>query len=304
MTATDTSASDSANDAAPRMILRRPPFAFPHGDLSLGALHWNAARPEFSQLVNAASLAMPYLEPYLIRTMRMARPLITDPQLARELDLYCAQESSHFRQHRRFNDELKAASPAAVTATEDQLAEDYAWLEENRSLKFNLAYAEGFESMALAIGHMLIADRDFLFGGADSAVSSLVLWHFAEEIEHKSVTFDVFDHLHHSTFWRLTGLFYATGHIFWRTRAGYHRLLKADGLWYNWRSRLTLLVLLARIFARLLPRLARALSPGYHPRKVADPAWMQSWVVLAARDADAPARLDTTRLDEPAPVSL
>lgn len=296
MTLTDTTGGDAAN----RMTLRRPPFVFPQDK----ALHWNQARPEFSQLVNAASLAMPYLEPYLIRTMREARPLITDPDLARELDLYCAQESSHFRQHRRFNDELKAASPDAVNATEAQLAEDYAGFETNRSLRFNLAYAEGFESMALAIGHMLIADRDFLFGKADSAVSSLVLWHFAEEIEHKSVAFDVFDHLYHSTFWRLVGLFYATGHIFWRTRAAYHRLLKADGLWSDWRSRVTLLLLLARIFAMLIPRFARALSPFYHPRKVRDPAWMQSWVALAARDANAPAHLDTTRLKDPAPVAL
>ena len=199
---------------------------------------------------------------------------------------------------------MKAASPDAVNETEAQLADDYSWLEKNRSLRFNLAYAEGFESMALAIGHMLIADRDYLFGQADTGVSSLVLWHFAEEIEHKSVAFDVFDHLHHSTFWRLVGLFYATGHIFWRTRAAYHRLLKADGLWRNWRSRLTLLVLLTRIFAMLIPRFARALSPVYHPRKVADPAWMQSWVALAAQDANAPARLDTARLNEPAPVAL
>ncbi|MBO6906573.1 MAG: hypothetical protein JJ865_16595, partial [Parvibaculum sp.] len=49
-----------------RMTMRRPPFAFTRSKI----LHWNAARPEFSQIVNAASLAMPYLEPYLIKTMR------------------------------------------------------------------------------------------------------------------------------------------------------------------------------------------------------------------------------------------
>lgn len=290
----------SGTEATTRMTVRRPPFEF----VQARALHWNEARPEFSQIVNAASLAMPYLEPYLIKTMREARGLIRDEKLVRDLDLYCAQESAHFRQHRRFNDEVKAASPEAVNAMETQLAADYERLGTHRSLRFNLAYAEGFESMALAIGHMLIEDREFLFGRADSAVASLVLWHFVEEIEHKNVTYDVFAHLYGSYVWRIIGLGYATGHIFWRTREGYHRLLKEDGLWRDWRSRLALLRVVTRIMRKLAPRLLRILVPGYHPRRIADPRWMQSWAALHLADADAPARLDTTRLCEAAPVAL
>lgn len=283
-----------------RMTVRRPPFAFQRAH----ALHWNKVRPEFSQMVNAASIAMPYLEPYLVKTMRQARPLITDPQLAGELDLYCGQESAHYRQHRRFNDELKALAREPVEASEAILDTDYAWLSANRSLRFNLAYAEGFESMALAIGHMLIKDRVFLFGNSETSVASLVLWHFVEELEHKNVTFDVFAHVSGSYFWRIVGLFYAVGHIFWRIRAGYHRLLKADGLWHNWRSRLALGRVIARIFRKLGPRLLRILIPGYHPSKIVDPQWMQRWEELHLTDATAPARLDTQRLGEDTPVAL
>ena len=263
---------------AERMIVWRPPFTFTRKS----AVFWNAKRPEFSQIVNAASLAMPYLEPYLIKTMREARPLISDPRLVRELDLYCAQESAHYRQHRRFNDELKAEQPDAVNASEDILAADYEWLGKNRSLRFNLAYAEGFESMALAIGHMLIKDRVYLFGDSNSEVASLILWHFAEEIEHKAVTYDVFEHVSGSAFWRLVGLFYATGHIFWRTRAGYQRLLKAEGLWRNWRSRLALGRVLIRVLSILTARFVLILVPGYHPNKIADPAWMVKWVAISS----------------------
>lgn len=236
--------------------------------------------------------------------VREARPLISDPRLVRELDLYCAQESSHYRQHRRFNDELKAEQPDAVNASEDILAADYEWLGKNRSLRFNLAYAEGFESMALAIGHMLIKDRVYLFGDSNSEVASLILWHFAEEIEHKAVTYDVFEHVSGSVFWRLVGLFYATGHIFWRTRAGYQRLLKAEGLWRNWRSRLALGRVLIRVLSILAARFVLILVPGYHPNKIADPAWMVKWVALHQSDANATARLDTSRLHEADPVSL
>ena len=72
-------------------------------------------------------------------------------------------------------------------------------------MRFNLAYAEGFEALALVIGQMLIEDRVHLFGNSNSAVSSLVLWHFVEEIEHKSVAYDVLHHLHPGYFLRIGG---------------------------------------------------------------------------------------------------
>ena len=287
-------------DKTTSMTVRRMPFAYNPES----ALHWNPDRPEFSQIVNAASLAMPYLEPYLIKTMREARPLISDDKLVGELDLYCAQESTHYLKHRKFNEALKTLRPTEVEALEATLAADYSRLGSSRSLRFNLAYAEGFESMALAIGHMLIEDRKFLFGGAETGVTSLVLWHFVEEIEHKNVTFDVFKHLYGSHFWRMTGLIYATIHIMGRTRSGYRTLLKADGLWHNLRSRIALARVLVRIFASLIPKFLRVAVPSYHPNKVDDPSWMRAWAALYEDDATAGARLDTTRLHEARPFAL
>lgn len=291
---------DNAPMQTDRMTIRRPSFAF----AERASLDWHGASPEFSQIVNAASLAMPYLEPYLIATMRKARDQITDPALAHELDLYCGQEAAHYRLHRVFNDTLKAQGGETVAAIEAQLATDYAGLGETRSLKFNLAYAEGFESMALAIGHMLIEDRAYFFGGGDSAVSSLVLWHFVEEIEHKCVAFDVFEHVAGGYFWRIYGLMFATGHIFWRTRAGYQALLKRQGLWRNWRSRLRLARLLLHIFGSLIPKFLRILNPRYHPNRVPDPAWGLAWSRLHAADAGGAARLDTDRLGEREPLAV
>tara|TARA_A100000171_G_scaffold48536_1_gene56130 strand:- start:407 stop:1279 length:873 start_codon:yes stop_codon:yes gene_type:complete len=281
-----------------RMQLRRVPFTYEETK----SAHWNAQRPEFSQIVNAASLAMPYLEPYLIRSMRKARALITSEPLQKELDLYIAQEATHFRQHQKFNDELAAMGYKALSPFEAKLAHDYQRLGETKSLKFNLAYAEGFESMALAIGEMLIEDRDYLFGGSDPHVASLILWHFVEEIEHKNVAFDVFDHLYGSNTWRLIGLAYATGHIFWRTGQGYRALLKEDGLWRNFKSRWRLAKILTRIFARLTPKLLRILAPGYHPSKVKDPDWAVAWATLYHDMPERVAALDTHRLHAPYPV--
>lgn len=283
-----------------RMTIRRPAFAYP----SPMPGHWNAQRPEFSHIVNAASLAMPYLEPYLIKSMRAARELVDDPALKEALDEYVAQESMHYRQHRRFNDTLSARGYRCIEALEKRMAVDYERLGATRSLAFNLAYAEGFESMALAIGEMLILDREHLFGDSESSVATLVLWHFVEEIEHKNVAFDVFEHVAGGYFRRVYGFLYATAHIFMLTRDGYHALLQEDGLWRDLRSRLALARLLMRIFRHLTPRLLRILVPGYSPRQVADPPWALAWARLFAAAPQDATRLDTTRLAAPEPTPL
>ena len=295
--ATTTNAETGGNGA--RMTVRQVDFLYPPAMKA----HWNPGQPEFSQIVNAASLAMPYLEPYLIKSMRAARPQITDPALQADLDAYVRQEAAHYKQHRLFNDELKARGYQCIEALEARLQRDYADLEARRSLAFNLGYAEGFECMALVIGHMLVSDREYLFGDSESGVASLVLWHFVEEIEHKNVTYDVFNHLHGNYFLRVRGVLYALTHIFLRTRSGYQALLKEDGLWRNWRSRWTLAKLLARIFGYITPRLLRILLPGYDPRQVSDPPWARAWAALFARDRSA-LRLDTRRLDAPEPIAL
>ena len=109
-----------------------------------------------------------------------ARDKISDPQLQKELDFYVAQEATHFRQHKKFNDTLTEAGYAATAKIEARLAQDYKDLGDKKSLKFNLAYAEGFESMALAIGEMLIEDREYLFGNSGPRLllpsSSGTLW--------------------------------------------------------------------------------------------------------------------------------
>jgi hypothetical protein len=106
--------------------------------------------------------------------------------------------------------------------------------------------------------------------------------------------------------WRLYGLAFATAHIFLRTGQGYRALLREDGLWGDWRLRLRLAVLLLRIFSKLTPNLLRILSPTYHPRKVADPAWVTAWwAAYGAHPMEmgqALGDLDTTQLHKPEPA--
>lgn len=285
-----TESADTPAGRAPLRV-RKVQFAYPD-DLEA---HWNRARPEWSQVVNASSLLMPYLEPFLIEAVREAVPQLDDPALRDEAKAYLGQEAHHYKQHRRFNELLLTRGYERLRQYEATLAADYAALR-GRSLGFRLAYAAGFETMALAIGHMLVRHRAYFFQDADPAVSSLVLWHFVEEVEHKRAAFDVFQAVVDSYPDRLRGLAYAMWHTLRRTRQAYVLLLQEDGLWGRWRTRLALKALMLRIAAACGPRILESLLPWHDPGRVRDPAWIREWVELYERGEEGLTRLDTRRM--------
>jgi len=131
---------------ASKIVPRRIPFSFP--DDIQG--HWIPGKPELSHMMNGASLTMPYLEPFLIRTLRDAMPKIQEQLLLSDCEAFMAQEGQHFRAHRRFNDTLKANGYPRLAEVEAQMEASYARLSQ-KSLAHRLAYTAGFESMTLGV---------------------------------------------------------------------------------------------------------------------------------------------------------
>ncbi len=141
------------------------------------------------------SLTMPYLEPYLIRTMKVAGKQITDPVLAEDVRHFSQQEGHHYRAHAdlnaRIRDHFPAAVAAEIRAIEEALDADYQRFTREKSLRFNLGYAEGFEAMTCATA---LASAEH--GGLGEVPGGMIwAWHMAEEIEHRTVAFDVYEHL-------------------------------------------------------------------------------------------------------------
>ena len=83
--------------------IRKIPFEF---DTNIPPI-WNPAHPEWSHMVNGASLTMPYLEPFLIKNLREAIELIDDDDLKEDARGFIGQEAQHYTNHRRYNETLK-----------------------------------------------------------------------------------------------------------------------------------------------------------------------------------------------------
>jgi predicted metal-dependent hydrolase len=218
---------------------------------------------------------MPYLEPFLIKTVTEALRQVDDPALKADVHGFIGQEGVHFQSHRRYNEILKRHYPE-LAGVEGAMEADYRRFQK-RSLKWRLAYTAGFETMTMGITEWLIAARRQLFAGSDSAIASLILWHMVEETEHKNVAWDLYNHLYGDWRGRAWGLVCGTVHVALSSRKGYVRMLKRDGLWRNPMSRLRLWAMVARFLLHSSPAMLRSLLPGYHPAKVRDPAWVAHW---------------------------
>jgi predicted metal-dependent hydrolase len=158
----------------------------------------------------AFSLTMPYLEPYLIRTYRAVADRITDPVLAEDVRGFIAQEAQHYRNHRQANDAIKAQLGPEVTAEleaiEADLDRDYRRFNAERSVRYNLVYAEGFEAMTCAwalTNFAEVAERGP--GTPFGPWQELWAWHGAEEIEHRTVAFGVYHDLVGRYLYRVVG---------------------------------------------------------------------------------------------------
>ena len=134
------------------------------------------------------------------------------------------------------------------------------------------------------------------FGGSDSRVASLVLWHFVEEIEHKTAALDVYNAVFGDYFYRLYGLFYASFHVMAMSRRAYRSMLKKDGQWNRLSSRLRLWKEVGRFLGQVLPHMLRCCAPGHDPREIDDPQWVLDWLRAYEDGQGSVPILDTTTL--------
>lgn len=290
-------------DDTVQLEVRKIPFEFDH-DIDV---HWIPNEPELSSMMNGGSLVMPYLEPFLMRTIREARQQIDDKNLQQDISDFIAQEGQHYQAHNRFNEILKSKKYPELQQLEDQMKDSYQRLGK-RSLRERMAYTAGFEAMTMGVTKWLINNRVKLFAGADSRVTSFVLWHMVEETEHKRVAHDAYRAMYGNGFKaylsRARGVFHGSFDVIKFTMRGYKMMLKNDGLWHQWRSRLRLAARLSVFVWNVGPFLLRAALPGHNPRSEKDLEWVTQWLAGYDANATSPPLVDTNHPEMPVPFDI
>ncbi len=237
---------------------------------------WQRRLPEFAVAANAVSMMMPHVEPYVVRSVRAVVDEL-EPGLAAEARAYAAQESSHHAQHRRFNEHVIAANPW-MRGVDRLLARTFGAIERRGSTLFHLAFAAGAETIAYAVARWVAAHRRSVLDGASGPAADLFVWHLAEEVEHKSVAYDVLAARGGNRKWFAVGMLASLTTLAVFTILGTLVSLVRSGRILNpvsW-ARLTWWCL--TFVFELLPTMAGAMIGGHHPTDLADPEFYRVWL--------------------------
>lgn len=166
---------------------------------------WFAGNTVATQLVNSINLLFPEGERFFVRSVRRFEKEIDDPELRAQMRGFYAQEGQHANAHERY---FKAMSAQGFNIDPMvRLAE--------RLLRPRLLSPQMCLSITVALEHYTAVMAELMytdpfFARMEEPVRSLLLWHAAEEIEHKAVAFDVMKQINPSYSLRLGGYAFAT----------------------------------------------------------------------------------------------
>ena len=166
-------------------------------------LHWVPGDPFSTHMINVLHLLLPAGERWFVDVYKQVLPLIRDPRLRDDVIGFIGQESMHAQAHSTVLDHLVAQGldPAPYTAQMDWFFEHL--LGDNTAppparrwwLLERVAIIAAIEHYTAVLGKWVLDTRGFERFGADPTMVDLLRWHGAEEVEHRSVAFDVFQHL-------------------------------------------------------------------------------------------------------------
>jgi predicted metal-dependent hydrolase len=221
---TTPAAAPAASSAA------RPPIAPRSGPREFADVpkHWFAGLAVPTQISNGVNLLFPAGERFFVRSVYHYLERIEDPALRAAIKGFGGQEGRHARSHEDFFATMRAQGYEI-----DRFLKVYEWLSYTLlervappALRLAATAAAEHYTAIMAAG----AAADMPLEHAHPAMRQLLYWHAAEELEHKSVAFDVLQQVNSSYALRIAGLAMSTAMLasMWLTATAY--LLWQDGV--------------------------------------------------------------------------
>lgn len=167
-------------------------------------LHWIPGDPFSTHTINVLHLLLPAGERWFVHVYKQVLPHIRDDRLREDVIGFIGQEAMHSQAHDEVLPHLKAQGldPTPYTAQVDWLFEKLLgdrtlppgrarewWLMER------VAIIAAIEHYTAFLGDWVLGATELDRADADPTMLDLLRWHGAEEVEHRSVAFDLFMHV-------------------------------------------------------------------------------------------------------------
>ncbi|MET9215950.1 MULTISPECIES: metal-dependent hydrolase [unclassified Nocardia] len=179
--------------------VRKMDFAFADYDVPF---LWNPQNPAFSSMANAVSFLAIGFEKMIVQLITQAKPQITDPEVAEEADAFMRQEGQHSTAHRQHVKALIRRYPG-LQQTLDAVIAEFDKLTASTPVKYRLAYTADLEATFTPVFKLMLDNDASLFAPGDDRVASLFIWHFVEEVEHRSSALIIFNSVVNSELYRM-----------------------------------------------------------------------------------------------------
>lgn len=218
----------------------------------------------------AMGLYVAYLEPFFVLSLRRVMDQIRDEALREDADRFSRQEAQHYRRHMDFNKAVLTHGYPGLTQRIEILKADFEGFLANRTDQFRIGYIEGFESFTTQFALRTLTSGLYDHRHTARSIGDLFKWHMLEEVEHRNVAFDVYEHLYGDYLYRVRMCWVSQHHMF-RFIADCAQLMSsADVPRHGARCRVTMrqraLMGTSRIGMRV-----RTMLPGYTPHRLAVP---------------------------------
>ncbi|MEU9842160.1 metal-dependent hydrolase [Actinomadura sp. NPDC048032] len=169
-------------------------------------LHWIPGEPVATHFINVLHLLLPAGERWFVHVYKEALPLVRDDErLYREVKGFMGQEAVHAYSHQGVLDRQmreQGLDPRPLTDRIEwvfrRILGDRCWipfLPRKRWLFVRIGVIAGIEHYTAVLGQWILDARELDEAGADPTMMDLLRWHGAEEVEHRSVAFDVYQHV-------------------------------------------------------------------------------------------------------------
>jgi predicted metal-dependent hydrolase len=146
----------------------------------------------FSHFLANLSGSFPPGEEIFIRSVRRFADEITDPVLKKRVAGFIGQESVHGQQHRALNEKLVEMGYRIGWWDSEKFVDWVKRIEELLPARIPLAVTAGAEHFTAVLAERTLGEEEIQAIPGEPEVWNLLNWHALEELEHKSVAFDVF----------------------------------------------------------------------------------------------------------------
>ncbi len=240
--------------------------------------HWNAT-PNLTYFFNSLGILSPSFERLFILSVLNFRRNIKGGPLEKAMKAFLGQEAQHDHQIRRFTQVLEENHNYPIKALEQKHLEFCKRLNDKCSPMFQLAMTMGAEHLIASFSDFHLRDPAWL-SSAHPQAQSLWRWHAIEEIEHKSVAFDIYHHLGGTYRMKVAAMVVVTSVIGWMWLYNWFVMAKKDKQLLKfsfWVDTFRFHGTRPGLFTQLVKPMFAYFKPSFHPWRANNNALVKTW---------------------------